>query len=65
MIHGQDMAGLHTLMMGHERMTVSYADVEGGGEILYTSDDADIVRAIHAWFEQQVRDHGAHAHGGH
>jgi hypothetical protein len=63
MIHGHDMAGLHTLMMGHERMTVTYSDVEAGGEIVYASGDQDIIQAIHMWFEQQVRDHGSHAEG--
>ncbi|MFT4605958.1 MAG: sugar phosphate isomerase/epimerase [Rhodothermales bacterium] len=61
MIHGDDMAGLHALMTGHERMDVAYQDVALGGEIRYQSEDADLVTAIHSWFEAQVRDHGDHA----
>lgn len=61
MIHGDDMAGMHALMMGHDRITVAYHDVERGGEIRYTSKDPELVRAIHQWFDQQLRDHGEHA----
>lgn len=61
MIHGENMAGLHALVTGHERLSVSYDDVDLGGEIRYGSRDAELVDAIHEWFEAQVRDHGEHA----
>jgi hypothetical protein len=61
MIHGEDMAGLHALVMGHDRLTVTYHDVERGGEIRYESRDPQLVDAIHTWFEAQTRDHGDHA----
>lgn len=61
MLHGHDMPGLHQLVMGHERMTMSYAEVEHGAEIRYRSADADLVSAIHDWFDAQLRDHGNHA----
>ena len=61
MIHGDDMAGVHALMMGHDRVTVTYRDVERGGEIRYVSEDPELVQAIHQWFDQQLRDHGQHA----
>jgi mono/diheme cytochrome c family protein len=61
MIHGADMAGLHELVMGAERMAITYSDIESGGQILYTTEDADLVAALHAWFDQQVADHGEHA----
>mgnify|MGYP001825701568 CR=1 FL=1 len=61
MIHGEDMAGLHELVMGAERLSITYSDIESGGQILYTTEDADLVVALHAWFEQQVADHGEHA----
>lgn len=65
MIHGSDMPGLHTLVMGADRLTVEYQSVEGGGEIRYASSDEEIIAAIHEWFAAQVSDHGAHAQGGH
>ena len=62
-IHGEDMAGVHALVQGHDRIAISYSDIEMGGEILYTTEDAEIVSAIHAWFDAQLSDHGAHARG--
>jgi mono/diheme cytochrome c family protein len=64
MIHGEDMAGLHELMMGADRLTILYSDVAGGGQILYTAEDSELLAALHAWFDQQVADHGAHAQMG-
>lgn len=63
MIHGDDMAGLHELVVGHDQMTVTYRDVEHGAEILYESQDPGLVVAIHAWFDAQLQDHGDHAQG--
>ena len=63
MIHGDDMAGMHALVMGHDRMSITYGDVPGGGEIRYRTDDPELVAAVHEWFEAQVRDHGSHAQG--
>lgn len=61
MIHGDDMPGLHALVMGHERIDVRYDDIESGGRITYSTEDPALVEAIHQWFEAQVRDHGEHA----
>ena len=61
MIHGEDMAGLHALVTGHDRLSVTYRDVPHGGEIRYASEDAELIEAIHAWFGAQVTDHGDHA----
>jgi len=58
MIHGEDMAGLHALATGHDRLTITYREIERGAEIRYASDDPALVDAIHQWFEAQLRDHG-------
>lgn len=63
MIHGEDMAGLHELVMGAGEISIVYSDVDDGGQILFTTEDAALVAALHAWFDQQVADHGAHAQG--
>jgi len=65
MIHGEDMAGLHELVMGHERLSVTYRDVARGGEIRYISQDPALVDAIHRWFDAQLVDHGEHAQAHH
>lgn len=61
MIHGEEMAGLHALMLGAERITITYDEVPDGAPILYTTDDTALVSALHAWFAAQLADHGAHA----
>ncbi len=61
MIHGEDMAGLHELVTGADRLTIEYSEIADGAQILYTTDDPALVEAIHAWFDQQVSDHGDHA----
>jgi hypothetical protein len=61
MIHGDDMAGLHALVMGHDRITITYGEVERGGEIRYVSQDPTLIEALHEWFDQQLSDHGEHA----
>lgn len=61
MIHGDDMAGLHTLMMGHDRVTIEYREIPRGGEIRYSSADPALIAAIQQWFAAQLLDHGEHA----
>ncbi len=63
MIHGDDMAGLHELVMGAGEISIVYSDIDEGGQILFTTEDAALIEALHAWFDQQVADHGAHAQG--
>ena len=60
-IHGEHMPGLHELQMGKDRIKIEYADLENGGQILYTSDDETMIAAVHAWFGAQLSDHGHHA----
>lgn len=61
MIHGADMPGLHELVMGHERLVVEYETIDAGAQIRYSSDDPQLVIALHAWFDAQLDDHGDHA----
>jgi hypothetical protein len=60
-IHGGDMPGLKGLHAGAKRIAVRYADVPNGASITYATRDPALVAAIHAWFNAQVSDHGAHA----
>lgn len=61
MIHGEAMPGLHELIMGHEKLVITYSDIEAGGQIVYQSNDEEIISAIHKWFDAQLTDHGSHA----
>src|SRR5690606_9321400 len=48
-IHGRDMPGLAEIEAGHDRIDVRYRDLPVGGSITYTTDDPDLVEALHAW----------------
>ena len=63
-IHGHDMDGVAELRDGYEDVTVSYTERADGAQLKYESDRADLVDAIHAWFDRQVMDHGSHAEAG-
>ena len=65
MIHGEHMPGLHELMMGHDEIQIEYSSLELGGQIMYTTENLELVGAIHDWFDAQVADHGHHAQGHH
>jgi hypothetical protein len=63
-IHGDDMPGLSALRMAEGRVAAHYTDTADGATITYTTTDAALVSALHAWFDAQVSDHGPHAtHG--
>ncbi|MEM7414006.1 MAG: aspartate carbamoyltransferase [Gemmatimonadota bacterium] len=65
MIHGEDMPGLHALVMGAAQLDIVYTDIDGGGRIRYGSEDPALIAALHQWFEAQLSDHGAHAQANH
>jgi hypothetical protein len=60
-IHGADMPGLKALTNGYSRVQLAYREMPAGAEIRYTTQSPELVRAIHAWFEAQLSDHGSHA----
>jgi hypothetical protein len=65
-IHGNEMPGLAELKAakpGH--VTIEYKDVVGGAELTYRTADANLVSALHSWFDAQLSDHGADAMAGH
>ncbi|WP_336215337.1 hypothetical protein [Nonomuraea sp. LPB2021202275-12-8] len=63
-IHGGEMPGLRELERGHSRIDIRYAELPAGARISYTTSDASLVAALHAWFDAQVTDHGQHAEHG-
>jgi hypothetical protein len=56
-IHGAAMPGLQELVAGAERVQVRYEQVPSGARITYSSADAVLVAALHAWFDAQNSDH--------
>ena len=63
-IHGMDMPGVAELSADYQMISVSYSELPAGAELRYTTSDPHLVDAIHAWFDRQVMDHGAHAEAG-
>ncbi len=62
-IHGDDMPGLRELRARADELRLAYRELPDGASITYTSESADVIVALHAWFDAQLADHGTHAHG--
>lgn len=60
-IHGGEMPGLQQLQQGHGDIGIRYAEVPSGAQITYSTANASLITALHAWFDAQVTDHGRHA----
>ncbi|MBK5289838.1 MAG: aspartate carbamoyltransferase [Acidimicrobiia bacterium] len=62
-IHGMKMPGLAALRRGFAAVDVRYSSLPDGARIIYTTKDSDLIAALHEWFDAQLMDHGANAHG--
>ena len=62
-IHGMKMPGLDALRRGAARVSVEYTTISRGAKISYITTEPSLVTALHEWFDAQLMDHGAHAHG--
>lgn len=62
-LHGHDMPGLQVLRHSAEQLSVHYSDLPDGGEIVYQTNDPEVLDAVHEWFAAQLHDHGADATG--
>lgn len=62
-IHGMKMPGVAALRRGYASVDVRYSNLPDGARITYTTKDSDLIDALHEWFDAQLMDHGAHAHG--
>jgi hypothetical protein len=63
-IHGHDMDGVAELRAGYPDITVRYLDRPDGAQLTYHTDRAELVQALHAWFDRQLADHGPDAETG-
>lgn len=57
-LHGSNMPGLAILTNSADKLTVEYQDLEDGAQIIYKTDDEEVMQAIHDWFMAQLGDHG-------
>jgi len=60
-LHGADMPGLSTLQASAGKFTAEYQDLADGGQIIYQTDNPEVIQAIHQWFMAQLHDHGPDA----
>jgi hypothetical protein len=60
-LHGVTMPGLKELLLGAQRVKISYSDLPGGAEITFETTDPHLLTAIHRWFGAQLSEHGADA----
>lgn len=63
-IHGHDMPGVAELTAGYAEIDVTYAETPAGAQLTYTTDNPQLVDAVHAWFDRQLMDHGEDAEAG-
>jgi hypothetical protein len=60
-VHGEAMPGVKELSEGASEIDVEYVEILNGAELIFTTTDRTLVRALHAWADAQVYDHGDHA----
>jgi hypothetical protein len=63
-IHGAQMPGIAELSEGYEDITTDYTNLPDGARITYVTDDPDLAKALHTWFDAQLSDHGKDAEHG-
>ncbi|MEO3926139.1 hypothetical protein ABGB07_20050 [Micromonosporaceae bacterium B7E4] len=63
-IHGAEMPGLAELRAGAGRIRIDYSELPAGARLDYRTTEPGLLRALHAWFDAQVTDHGPHAEHG-
>jgi hypothetical protein len=65
-IHGDTMPGLSTLRNAKPgQLKIDYKELADGAEIDYATDDTNLLKALHQWFDAQLSDHARHAVSGH
>lgn len=57
-LHGDTMPGLQALTAGAMKLAVDYAPLPNGAQITYTTNDLQLITALHQWFGAQLSDHG-------
>lgn len=60
-LQGSEMPGLKELSEGVTRLKVEYSPLPNSAQITFTTQDLQLVTAIHRWFGAQPSDHGADA----
>lgn len=65
-VHGEDMPGLDALRKAKPwQLKIDYQELADGAEIIYSTKDVTLKKALHQWFGTQLSDHARHAVSGH
>ena len=60
-LHGGDMPGVKELARGAAQLKIEYMALPNGAQITFTTQDLQLITAIHRWFGAQLSDHGSDA----
>lgn len=61
-IHGENMAGLQAMRTAEKgSLNIVYKELPDGAQIDYSSQKADLITALHQFFDAQLSDHARHA----
>ena len=60
-LHGKNMPGLKILSASKDKFIVEYKKLSNGAQLTFSSKEAEIIDAIHKWFDAQLKDHGTDA----
>lgn len=60
-LHGGSMPGLSVLQQSADKLAVEYSDLPDGGQLMYITNDSEVIDALHMWFMAQLQDHGMDA----
>lgn len=63
-VHGDEMPGLAALRSGAADIDIQFAARDDGARLTYTTENPDLIEALHQWGQAQVSDHGEHAEQG-
>jgi hypothetical protein len=60
-LHGSEMPGVRDLSQGAAQITIEYAELPGGAQIMFTTADSHLLTALHRWLGAQLSDHASDA----
>ncbi|MGZ5052535.1 MAG: aspartate carbamoyltransferase [Methylobacter sp.] len=64
--HGTDMPGLVQMKAAKAgEIKYQYKPLSNGGQIVFSTEDPQLLNALHAWIDAQIKDHGSAGLSGH
>lgn len=60
-LHGEDMPGVSELSAAADQVTIEYSMLPNGAQITFSTQNLELITAIHRWFGAQLSDHGVDA----